>query len=1219
MHYIMKNTPCGVYKSSWLRKSLNIMRCVILFILLGTLQSFANLSYSQSVKLSLNMENTTVQEVLTAIEQKSGFYFTYNLEQVKVTRKVTVNFKDKTVPEVLDELFAKENIHYVINDKHIALYKGNDKQVVLQAKKDIKGVVTDKNGEPIPGANIIEKGNPTNGTITDVDGNYTLSVFGNSVLVVSYIGYNRIEIQVKNRSVVDITLSEDTQALEEVVVVGYSTQKKVNLTGSVSTVNFESMSSRPVTDASQALSGASPGLQIMQSSGQPNAESFSYNIRGVGTLNSSSPLILVDGMEQSISMVNPSDIANVSILKDAASCAIYGNRGANGVILITTKSGTEGKISVTYDGTVSYNEPFKIVHTISDYVQYMKLMNESSNNLGNSDIFSQSSIDLWEAAKADPNGISASGYPNYVAYPNTDWWDEIYTKQWMQKHTISLNGKEKKTGYSMSFSYIDNPGIMKNTGYNRYMGRVNLYSDITDWLRVGTRTSGNVTDQEVSVTSYNGSSHINSMNTEKMVPCIYPYYDGKYGAPEGPEEDPQSHNGLWDNVLNGFDKYSQLYTEWYAQVKFLKYFTYNFDFYYQDLRRERKVSDASIGKFSFSKGAYSTGADDPSTLYTRMYYTRTNRTKLNHLLNYNQSFGIHDVSAMVGYEEETYDYRETNVSKLGLTDAAVNDLDAATTPYSTAGYGTEYAARSVFGRANYAYKSRYLLEFNLRYDGSSRFSPDYRWGAFPSFSAGWRMNEELWLKPVQWLTNLKLRASWGKLGNNAIGNYDWQSVYSAANYSTGQALTSGIAITSIANAALTWEETAVTNVGLDFGFFDNKLHGNIDVYNKLTTGILYTPDMYMVMGNATAPKANIAEVTNRGVELELGWRDNIGRDFSYSIKGQFSFNKNFVSKYKGKLEKGWNKGHTEYSTNIGDVSTGSTTRVIEGRQINEFYLPNVYNGNGSYFSTSAVNPVIEGNIKGEYYLKNPYKGTGKGFAADGINGGPVDGMIRTENDMQWLQAMQAAGYTFQPYNNIAKNALWYGEYIYADANGDGVYGNSYDSEFQGTSTTPKYNFGIQASANWKDFDFSMTWGGSAGFSIYYYGKARNSSETTYGYAIPDAVANDHYFYDPENPSDPRTNLSSKQPRLVNVSGAQSSASSSLHLEKGNFIKLRNLTLGYTMPKSISKKFYVERLRVYASGENLFAITGFSGMDPEMRVSMGYSTMRQYAFGINLTF
>lgn len=228
-------------------------------------------------------------------------------------------------------------------------------------------------------------------------------------------------------------------------------------------------------------------------------------------------------------------------------------------------------------------------------------------------------------------------------------------------------------------------------------------------------------------------------------------------------------------------------------------------------------------------------------------------------------------------------------------------------------------------------------------------------------------------------------------------------------------------------------------------------------------------------------------------------------------------------------------------------------------------------------------------------------------------------MIRTENDMKWLQAMQDAGYSFQPYNTVAKNALWYGEYIYADANGDGIYGNSYDSEFQETSTTPKYNFGLQASANWKDFDFSMNWGGAAGFSIYYYSTSRNSSETVYGYTIPDAVAKDHYFYDPENPTDSRTNLSSKQPRLVNVSGAQSSASSSLHLEKGNFVKLRNLTLGYTLPKSISKKFYVERLRVYASGENLFAITGFSGQDPEMRTTVGYSTMRQYAFGINLTF
>ena len=1149
---------------------------------------------AQTMRVNIQVDNVATEKVLSEIEKQTDYLFVYNKKEVDLKRKTSVNAVNKTTAEVLSTIFNGTDIIYAIEGENIMLMRKEQNLAVVpdavQQDNKITGTVLDPTGMPVIGANIMIKGT-TNGTITDMDGKFSLDVPKGATLVVTYVGYTNQEISVGNQKKLSITLREDSEALDELVVVGYSTQKKVNLTGSVSTVSFDDkLTSRPVTDVSQMLNGASPGLQIMQSSGEPNAESFSYNIRGVGTLNSSSPLILVDGMEQSISMVNPSDIASVSILKDAASCAIYGNRGANGVILITTKSGSDGKISISYDGTVSYNEPFKIIHTISDYVPYMKLMNESANNLGNSDIFSQSSIDLWEAANADPNGTSASGYPNYVAYPNTDWWDEIYTKQWMQKHSISLNGKEKKTGYSMSFSYIDNPGVVKKTGYQRYMGRVNLYSDITDWLRVGTRTWGNVTDRDV---SSSGSGFFNSINTMKMLPCTYPYYDGKYGAPEGPEDDPQSHNPLWDMaVSDGHDKYTQLYTDWYAQVKFLKHFTYNFDFYYKDLRREKKTVDTSIGKYSFLKGAYSTGAADPSTLYTYMYYTRENTTKLNHLLNYNQSFGGHDVSAMIGYEEQTYKYRVTDVSKLGLTDAGVNDLDAATTPYSTSGYGTEYTARSVFGRMDYAYKGKYLFEFNLRYDGSSRFAPDYRWGAFPSFSAGWRMSEEAWLNSVDWLSNLKLRASWGKLGNNSIGNYDWQSVYSSANYSTGQAITSGIAITSIANAALTWEETAVTNVGIDYGFFDNRLSGNIDIYNKLTSGILYTPDMFMVMGTATAPKENIAEVTNRGVEFELGWQDQIGENFSYSIRGQFSFNKNFVSKYKGKLERGWNADHTEYSTNIGDVSTGSTTRVIEGHTINEFYLPNVYKGNGSYFNA-------DGSVN--------------------VNGGPKDGMIRTENDMKWLQAMVDAGHSFQPYNNIAQNALWYGEYIYADANGDGIYGNSYDSEFQGTSTAPKYNFGLYASANWKDFDFSMTWGGAAGFSIYYYSTSRNSSETTYGYAIPDAVAEDHYFFDPANPSDPRTNTTSKQPRLVNLSGAQSSANSSLHLEKGNFAKLRNLTLGYTLPRELSKKFFVERLRVYVSGENLFAITGFSGQDPEMRTTVGYSTMRQYAFGINVSF
>ena len=485
----------------------------------------------------------------------------------------------------------------------------------VQAQKTITGVVTDKNGDPLPGVVVMEKGNQNNGTITDIDGNYSLKVSDGATVVVSYVGYNSTELAVAGKTSINVTLIESSQVLDEVVAVGYATQKKVNLTGSVATVNFDQVKSRPVVNASQILSGATPGLQIMQGSGQPGSESFGFLVRGQGTLNSSGPLVLVDGMEQSISMVNPSDIESVSILKDAASCAIYGNRGANGVILITTKNGTSDRISVTYDGNFSYNTPFKVIHTVSDYARYMKLMNESATNLGNSTMFSQSSIDTWEEAKKNPNGIAASGYPNYVAYPNTDWWDEIYSKEWMQKHTVSIDGKEKRTGFSLSFSYIDNPGLMKISGTKTYMGRINLYTDVTDWLRVGTRTSANFSNRRAA-----GGNHSDiggGLSTVKMIPCTYPYYDGMFGAPEGPEDDPQSHNPLWNwNTADGYNQNKRFYTDWYAQVKFLKHFTYKFDFYWYDLRREQKQSDMSIGKFSFSKGAYSTGASSPAELYT---------------------------------------------------------------------------------------------------------------------------------------------------------------------------------------------------------------------------------------------------------------------------------------------------------------------------------------------------------------------------------------------------------------------------------------------------------------------------------------------------------------------------------------------------------------------------------------------------------------------------
>lgn len=1071
---------------------------------------------------------------------------------------------------------------------------GNAASGLRQGHRTITGRVVDENGEPLAGASVIVPGT-TIGAMTDADGNWTLSVPEGTVrLEVSNIGFVSRIIPLTSAGNYDLTLPEDQELLEEVVVVGYGTQKKVNLTGSVATVNFENLStkSRPMFNAGQALTGASPGLQVLQSSGQPYSEGFSYNIRGIGTMNSSGPLVLVDGMEQSVNNVNPNDIASISILKDAASCAIYGNRGANGVILVTTKNGSpDGRISVDFNATFSYDEPFKIIHTIANYADYMELMNESSRNIGGGDIFSSITIQKWRDAEQHPNDYAESGYPNFVAYPNTDWWEEIYQNKWMQKYSVSVNGAEKRSGYNISLSYLDNPGLMRNTGYKRYFFRANVYSDITKWLRAGTRIWGYLTDRDKSNT---GS--LTNLDTEKMIPGVYPYYNGMYGAPEATEEDPQSHNPLWDmNISRGYHKHTQLFSDFYAKVKFLRHFSYDVDLYFKDYREEGQSIDNDYGKYSFQSDSWSAPPRAVDQLYTSMDYNRENHYKLDQLLNYSQTFGSHDVSAMLGYEEQHFVSRTGSFTKLGLIDASIGDPSTASDPYSSTGSGSEWGARSWFGRVNYSFKDRYLLEADIRYDGSSRFAPETRWGLFPSFSAGWRISKEPFMENVRDLDNLKLRLSWGKLGNNSIGNYEWQSVYSAATYPLGNALANGIAITSIANEALEWESTAIANLGIDFGFFGGRLDGTLDVYNKLTDGILYRPDMFMVLGNATGPRQNIAEVTNRGIEFELGWREQIGKDFSYAVRGNIAYNKNWVSKYKGTLERGWvtnEDGTKEYRSNIGDVSTGGNTRRLEGHMLDEWFIPDVYKGSGEHWNADGT---------------------------PDINGGPVDGMIRTTEDMKWLRAMIQEGYTFYPRQTIDKANLWYGEYLLADTNGDGIYGNEYDREFQHASTTPKVNFGLQLSASWKGVDLSMNWTGAAGFKLYYYRLSQNHNGTVYGYTIGDAIAKDHYFFDPKNPDDPRTNITSRNARLANLNNTQTSATSSLHLERGDFFKLRNFTLGYTLPKNLVNRAFMQSLRVYVTGENLFALTKFTGLDPEMRANAGYSTMRQYAFGVDITF
>lgn len=1062
-----------------------------------------------------------------------------------------------------------------------------------QAKKTVTGIVEDAMG-PIAGANVVEKGT-TNGTITDMDGKFSLDVSPNAVLVVSFIGYTEQQVPVGSQTSFTIQIKEDSQALDEVVVVGYGTQKKANLTGAVASVNFADQAlSRPITNVSSALAGLSAGVQVMQNSGQPGSDGATIRVRGIGTLNNSDPLVIVDGMESVMDAINPQDIESISVLKDAAASAIYGSRAANGVILITTKKGKAGNLSVNYTGRVSYAQPTNLVDMVSNYADYMEWLNEAATNIGQKANFAQSTIDLWREKSLDPNGLNENGVPNYVAYPNTDWQSALFEHGLVNDHNVSVSGGSEKIRFLTSAGYLDNPGLVENTGIKRYTLRANIEADVTKWLTVGTRTFVSMEDKDPG--NFDNANNFLRQTT----PGLYPKWNGKYGFPEAPEESATANSIFaFLNGVDGNKKKSRFNTTLFSKVTFLKGLTWDFNLNYKRRWDEERSWTNAVEKVRFSDGKIMSPATQPDQMSTSFYTYANYDYTLENLLRYNITIAKdHDLSALAGYQEFYYYEYSNSGSKKGLIDQSVNVPGSATEMVSIGGGALDRASRSFFGRINYAYKSKYLFEANLRHDGHSRYHRDYRWGTFPSFSGAWRISEESFMNNSRsWLDNLKLRLSYGELGNTGgddVGDYEYQSTYGITRYSFNDLLVSGLASTSIANSLLSWESSAMTNLGVDASMLNNRLTVEVDAFIKNTTGILYKPSIYLTMGGKSAPRMNLAKMKNKGIEVTLGWKDQIG-DVSYSVSGNMSYIANKVTKYKGEYEAGWitnESGEKVWQSNIGKVG-----------------------------SDTGLSPIVEGQIKNEYYMFAPYKGTGNGYATDGINGGPRDGMIRTEQDMEWAKAMVEAGHKFQPNNAIGKDKIWYGDYVFADNNGDGIYGGADDKEFQGTSKDPKYNFGLQLSAAWKGFDISMNWAGAAGFKLYWGASTGYNSPTArVGVGLGTDIANNHYFYDPENPSDPRTNINAEYGRLVMAEGGyQNTTGSTLYLYNANYLKLKNLTVGYTLPANVTKKVFAQSVRFYLSGENLFSIDKYPGQDPELGASPEYTSLRQFAFGANISF
>jgi len=754
----------------------------------------------------------------------------------------------------------------------------------------VSGTVTDAStGDVMPGVNVLVKGK-TLGAITDINGKYTIAVPDrNAVLVFSFIGFSIVEASVEGKAIVDATLVSETLALEEVVVIGYGSQRKVNLTGAVSSINFENeaIASRPLTNVSTALVGLSSGMFVVQGDGTPSADGATIKIRGTGSLNASqNPLVIIDGQPGDMNTINPNDVASVSILKDAASSAIYGSRASNGVILITTKSGmdTNGKITLNYTGNMGFAKPGKLFEVISNTADHMTLNNLIQSNSGLNPLFTQERIDEWrENSKTDP-----------ILYPNTNWWDVIIKPNTIQNHNLTASGGNDKIGFYSSLGYLNNNGIIDNTGYSRFTFRNNLTYKVNNWLKLGnniTALFGNADPAD--------ADNIFRYWEATSPGCLPKHPDGRYGGNMTGAAEQQTNNIVASIESALGEKNTQQYSgKVFAILNPLKGLEINGSYFVDMYNYNGWSSGKPNNYWDFQNEVIMTPGEIGARLSISNFYSKWQRQVYDLFAKYTLSIDRHNFIALVGYNQEYFKANNFSASKRDLYSLDIPVLDAAPNEPQASGSANDFAMRSYFGRINYDFVGRYLFEANFRYDGSSRFSPDNRWGFFPSFSAGWRVSEEaFWSSLKGIISYLKVRTSWGQLGNNGIGNYDWQSVYSAANHSFNGAIVRGLAPSAIANSEITWETTDVLNAGADFKLF-NKISVTFDYYNKFTHGILANVPIPYVNGGLTAPRVNSAEVRNSGIESDIIYNTQVG-DLAITLSLNGSFNKNEIVKYKG--------------------------------------------------------------------------------------------------------------------------------------------------------------------------------------------------------------------------------------------------------------------------------------------------------------------------------
>ena len=989
----------------------------------------------------------------------------------------------------------------------------------------VTGIVKDNSGEAVIGANVTVKGS-TNGTITDLDGKFSVQASPNATLVISFIGYTTQEIKLQGKTNVTVTLTEDSKALDEVVVIGYGTQKKVNLTGSVAAVKIdETIASRSITNVSSSLSGLVPGLVVSQSTGFAGGDGASLKVRGLGSINNSDPLIVVDGMpDVDINRINMNDIESISVLKDAASSAVYGSRAANGVILITTKSGLkESKAKVSYNGSYAWSSPVEFYDYMADYSRALTMHMRAAASGNSSTNYRQASAEQWLAmSMVDP-----------ILFPNTDQFDEMFRTGAIQNHTVSASGGSDKMNFYTSIGIMDQEGLQIHNDYSRYNMRLNLDYKIHDNVKIGVKTDGTWSERQTP-----RGSGLETGGLKYVISGVLNQHPetGEYGGSMAYGENTSAGNAIAEyeayrtntsrKEFNG-----NAYIEW-EPLKDLKLnVSYALRYYNEFSKTVQNV----IKQMNFQTGEVSRTMPDTGDLINNSNY-EGHKTLFQGRISYEKEIAKgHHIAAMFNAAEEYWYNRSLYAQRKNRLHNSLEEIDAASPSEQTnSGSSNSEGLRSFIGRFNYTMFDKYLFEFTFRSDGSSRFAKGHQWGFFPSAAIGWRISEEKFFEPLKrTVSNAKFRASYGTLGNNSgVGRYEQKETMSTTNYVVGNnTLVTGFSANKMVNKDLSWEETRVFNVGLDLGFFNNQLTAELDWYDRFTTGMIRGSSISSLLTGYSAPRINVADLRNRGVEANITWRSKI-RKFDYSINVNASYNVNKLEKWGDHLDRGWTMLDMPYHF---------------------LYIYEAYPGLVQSWGEIA---------------NAPYQGN------DHI--APGDIMIKDINGDGQISDLDKKAYT-----------------------------NKYRD-------TPMGQFGLTLTGAYKGFDIQALFQGNYGRTDLWLDDLNTNTIPQDRYAFQQFHWNDTWSLDNRNASLPRI--------VTGNQGSRNREESTFYAYNTNYLRLKNLQIGYSIPERYMQKIGFNRARIYLSGENILTMTPWKGIDPEKPHGNDfYPLVKTYSVGLNIEF